>query len=291
MPLIKSSRIVGMRILALAMACLFAACTDSDSDNFKWVIVSNPSGGEVKHGGLVFTWRHSSKSFSVIGGATNAGRAVVLRVAERGGRFGADPNETREIYLAADSDAVVVVRRDGGEIYSPALSAGLQTVSGAMGVRHAPDSATALRVETFTEIIHIAAAGNLLLVETPSGIFARRPGEAAKVFPVGSAIDALGDDYLIREPGGRRTLIKPPPPTPVGSQAVHDGRRGSYRFYSYANEFSAELSAARFKVMDGSSGIALDGSFPTGAGGALDTAFRAVLPARNHNLLMIRTPR
>jgi hypothetical protein len=278
-----------MRILALAVACLFAACTDSD--NVTWVIVSNPSGGGVKRGGLVFTWRYSSKSFSVIGGATNAGRAVVLRVAERGGRFGADPNETREIYLGTDSDAVVVVRRDGGEIYSPALSAGLQTVSGAMGVRHAPDSATALRVETLTEIIHIAAAGNLLLVETPQGIFARRPGEAAMVFPVGSEIAALGVDYLIREPGGRRTLVKPPPPTPVGSQAVHDGRRGSYRFYSYRNEFSAELSAARFEVMDGSSGMALDGAFPTGARGALDTAFRAVLPARNHNLLIIRTPR
>ena len=41
-------------------------------------------------------------------------------------------------------------------------------------------------------------------------------------------------------------------------------------------------------VFDGSAGIRLDGDFPSAAGGALDSAFRAVLPARNHHLLLIR---
>jgi hypothetical protein len=279
-----------MRIVCLFFAAaLLAAC--SDSDNLSWVIVSNPSGGGVgAKGGLVFTWRYSSKSLTVIGGSTDGGRPVALLLSEKGGPSGANPNETRDFYLGIDTDAVVVVHREGGEIHSPALSGGVQVVTGSMHVLPKPDSATALRVVTPTEVVHLAAAGNLVVVESVAGIVVMIPGETPRVFPVDSDLQAIGDDYLIIERSGRRTLIKPPPATPIGTQAVFDSGRSSYRFYSYANEFNAELPAVRFKVMDPSSGIRLDGTFPGAAGGALDTAFRAILPARNHHLLIVRTP-
>ena len=276
-----------MRTAGLVLLCLLTAC--SESDNVSWVIICNPSGGfGPVQGGLVVSWRYSSKSFSLVGGTENAGRPVALRLAEQGGPNGSDPNVSRDIYLATDTDAVVIVQSGGGEIHSPALTGGLRRVTGQMIVQPKPDSATALRIETPIDVVHLAAAGNLVIVESAAGIFARRPDIPERVFPLGSDVDAVGDDYLIIEPSGRRTVVKPPPATPIGSQAEFDAARGSYRFFSYSNQFSAELPASRFQVMDGATGIRLDGEFPNAAGGALDSPFRAILPARNHHLLLVR---
>ena len=86
-----------VRIAALALASL-VSCTDSD--NVSWVIVSNPSGGTVPvQGGLVISWRYSSKNFSVLTGNRDSNHPVALRLDEVGGPKGDDPTKRRTIYL------------------------------------------------------------------------------------------------------------------------------------------------------------------------------------------------
>ena len=276
-------------LLAAFAPAWLVACTDSD--NVSWVIVSNPSGGTVPvQGGLVISWRYSSKSFGVVTGVGDANHSVALKLEETGGPRGDDPTLRRTIYLGIDNDLLLILAPTGGEVHSPAMPSGTTVIPGGATVVLGPDSATALLVTSAEARLHCAAAGNVILGENAGSVFVMRPDQPRQEFPSGSAIEPAGKDYIIVEPGGRRTLIRVPPSTSIGGQAEFDAARQSYRFFSYTQQLSAELPANRFQVYSGSGGIRMDGNFPNAAGGALDSPFRAVLAARNHHLLLIRNP-
>lgn len=278
-----------LRLAALALT-LLVACTDSD--NVSWVIVSNPSGGTVPvQGGLVISWRNtssSSKSFFIVTGLSEANHPVALRLDETGGPRGDDPTQQRTIYLGIDNDLLLILAADGIEIHSPAMPSGKAEIPGGATVLPGPDSATALLLTSAEATLHFAAAGNVVLRASAGSILVMRPDLPPQEFPQGSTIEPAGKDYIIVQPGGRRTLISVPPSIAIGGQTEFDATRGSYRFFSYTRQLSAELPANRFQVHGGSGGIRMDGEFPSAAGGALDSPFRAVLAPRNHHLLLIR---
>ena len=97
-----------------------------------------------------------------------------------------------------------------------------------------------------------------------------------------------GVGRLVDEPSGRRTLLQPPPGVPIGSQVTITGAGQVAQFYSYHQTLSARLPNENFTRLSGIDGTVMTGEFPEGVGGEFTDPFRAVLPRRNHHLLLIR---
>jgi hypothetical protein len=244
------------------VAVLASACTSSDK--VSWSFVSNPGGGDPHaSGGAVIVIRY---------------RSVRSASVDVNGRWlhvdGDDARGPVAVHLLTGGDAAWLERTGEGELRSRALDTPSLRLAGARATR--VDGPFALRIDGVESsrfddgslgpaTAWLAANGNLVVLESPSGLVAldgvaeprRLPDH--RLVTEGDRIVAIGPDQF------RRTLTPAPPAALVDRVAAGQGR-DSLRIFGPRRQLVAELPRVAVTLHGGESGLFLSAALPRGVG-------------------------
>lgn len=287
-----TAAVLGATLLAGSSAC------GLDDENSSWVFVSQPSAGsEPIQGGLVFGYSKGSSQLLVVrqagspsalqgGPQAQGGRIIGLDVTELPASGGLP---ARRLVLGTETDFALSLVERRALVHGPCFAEGVLRLDDVVTLEIAPDAAGLVELGTTRgERLLLSAWGNLAIHATPAFCRVHVPGAAPRVYAPDTVIETRGEDWFLREAGGRGTVLTPPAAPAPGHQFAFVRGREAIRFFSPRGQVMAELPAQSFDVRDGSEGVLLDGRFPRGVSGALSEPFRALLPLRNRHLLILR---